>query len=1283
MELTVDTNVSGSRQPEHPKFPFMSPIDEPESRFDSSGESSAENTTRRPPMLRDILRQIRSTEHEGDDSKPAQNTNVLSRQDKSRAAGEGKKPIGIMKSSQRPTGLQLITNVSRKESKKNNQAAAPFVDLNDLKSLSQAREQERSLEKSVKSRRGQGLKSDTAAWTDEEPAESQQSHQEDSAASQKQPDSAQSSGISPSDRPIPIGLAVPSFSRHENVADSDLVHTPVTPSIVITREKAPWQLDESESPRPRPPSSVYSQPTPHLGSRESDVPPVPPIPALHSHVKNKTADEILSPNMGSATVKGRPISTDTFFEEDESPKTAGRDRSLSNEDDGGRRKKLTINTASQRHQSQGWWTYLLSPLLKRSSTATSKKVSADSDAPPIPPLSAMSTVSKESSVNWWDEKSEKSEKEVSHFSPDTPEDARTRSTAMVLEQDNAEYPTAGSNGYFGGYDSNHGVNIAPTLNIFEWENQNWPNFGTVQGLAAEYYQACAHDLYNLHTNNQPYFECINHICSLTRLSDNSLVDTGSHDISGERNHSNEHGDLDDENPFLSNSERSGESANTDNTDNRSLAFTEQSTSGRDQTKRSPSENSPSSPPYPSGSLAASPVPTRIASPPARSARSSPPPVAPSEGKGDPASFPQPQPPTVIQLPQTKEVQVSHQPIVIYPSREASAPQSATIDTALPGPPRPPTPPVAPQSPPPQARPSSESESAPQEELPSYAASQKHRPFPRSTAVQPPAYAREQQLASPGPVSPSMQEATANGGSIPMSEMQQPAAPHGFRFELPPRPAPAPITEADLSHPVDRREQIENRRRRYEREEEVSRKVGGLWRGRGCFSSNGCFGRGGREGRIRRRWYATIAMLCLAIIIMAIVLPITLTREGDGTPAQSQWLNLTGYPPMPTGIMTVAGPMAQVKISGCTAPSSMWSCSLPKEQHDANAPFPADQPKFRLQIRFRNGTYPNSTTVASDSSTVVRRQLAVRDVLFEPSPSPPSEDDQAFLGNTTDGVVNEPFEGEITPFYITMLSPVDDLVIVSNLTKRQSSGDNDTSVVPDLGELIPPPSVADDGRAAAAALYPLPISQPVRLYDRGLPTEHYGFYTYFEKSIFLKSNASLNNGNNDTLPVDQDGGSTRTEANARCSWPQTRFLIQIWTQPPEISRKVIHRPESPTASRMVPQATATTTTTDTNTVVSSANDFAPPGSFPYPISIKLDRHGGAAAKKMVYCYGVDERERIIPWLSKLQLEDRAFAGSVIDPAPGIFDGADEEDADLPVDGGDGGCRCEWRNWILQS
>src|SRR5207247_1882004 len=102
---------------------------------------------------------------------------------------------------------------------------------------------------------------------------------------------------------------------------------------------------------------------------------------------------------------------------------------------------------------------------------------------------------------------------------------------------------------------------------------------------------------------------------------------------------------------------------------------------------------------------------------------------------------------------------------------------------------------------------------------------------------------------------------------------------------------------------------------------------------------------------------------VVIIIVSIALPMTLTRRGDGTPVQSQWLNLTGYPPMPTGISTIAGPNTAVANSGCVHPSTMWSCALPKEDQEMNKPFDPDQPNFRIQITFRNGTFDHSTAIA--------------------------------------------------------------------------------------------------------------------------------------------------------------------------------------------------------------------------------------------------------------------------------------------------------------------------------
>ncbi|KKK25796.1 hypothetical protein AOCH_005707 [Aspergillus ochraceoroseus] len=371
--------------------------------------------------------------------------------------------------------------------------------------------------------------------------------------------------------------------------------------------------------------------------------------------------------------------------------------------------------------------------------------------------------------------------------------------------------------------------------------------------------------------------------------------------------------------------------------------------------------------------------------------------------------------------------------------------------------------------------------------------------------------------------------------------------------------------------------------------------------------------------------------------------------------------------MPTGISTIAGTEAQVQQSGCINPSSLWSCALPKEEQAANAPYAGNQPNFRVEIRFKNGTYDHSTAVVSRSLEVLASRST--DELFNPSPSPPSVAEQTFLGNATDGN-SVPYAGEETPFYITIISPVSS----GRLSRRSSS-----NPFPDIASLIPSPSTNLDGTAAAATLYPLPSSQPVRLYNRGEDNEHYGFYNYFDKSIFLSSTTPLT-GHQDTTANDTDGGSTEADARVRCTWAQTRFLVQIWTKPDKVGKQLLPAPSTTSSAR----ATSTSTTQATSS--SSATDFTRPGSFPYPVTITLDRHGGTASKKMVYCYGMESDQHINSTEKKFQIENRGFDGTLINPAPGIFnlsswESLSSESSDSGgYDGGRGGCACEWVNWI---
>jgi hypothetical protein len=585
--------------------------------------------------------------------------------------------------------------------------------------------------------------------------------------------------------------------------------------------------------------------------------------------------------------------------------------------------------------------------------------------------------------------------------------------------------------------------------------------------------------------------------------------------------------------------------------------------------------------------------------------------------------------------------------------------------------------------------------------PPYSPSPAKTSVPRYVGVMPP---RSQFVPStPGPISPQAQTAMNPNGGIFMAQIHRPA-PAFINFNptssanLPPRPSAAPISLSDIENPVEVRRKAEVRRRHLEQEDAVARRAGGLWRGRGCFPQNGCFGRGGSAGRTRRRWYIATAIAFVLMITLIVVLATQLTRRGNQTPVQSRWLNLTGYPPMPTGISTIARPDIASAVTACVQPSSFWSCALPREDQARISPNGADQPNFRLEITFRNGTVNangtvpvldtrNKRTIASQRAALLSRQNdPFTNSLFEPNPAPPGLAEQTFLGNTTDNI-SVPFSGEDTPFFITFL-PSDPSVPESFNNTGAQSRRRLRRQAGSSSDVIPSPAILPDGTAAPANLLPhnpLPYSQPVKLYDRGLGTEHYGFYTYFDRSIFLKttaqfgSSSSQRNSGNENDADNSNGGASKQDANLRCTWAQTRFLVQLWTNPNfggQLLPSVNGSGTSSGPANGLPGDQA-----DSGT--SSATDFSRPGSFPYAVTLTLDRHGGDSSKKGVYCYGMDGQQKIVVDDKKLVAEVRGAGGRSINRAPGIFSNAAGNDGFDPmaggIDGGTGGCGCEWRNW----
>lgn len=601
--------------------------------------------------------------------------------------------------------------------------------------------------------------------------------------------------------------------------------------------------------------------------------------------------------------------------------------------------------------------------------------------------------------------------------------------------------------------------------------------------------------------------------------------------------------------------------------------------------------------------------------------------------------------------------------------------------------------------------------APSEAPPRYSA---HTPRFRAVyppghvpAVQPAPVPVQQAPPSPGPVSPGLRQAMTSTGAIAMDDVPLTPAPLNVTPKrvinlnsgyptLPVRTGAMYVDPVDLETAQQKAKKIEAKRRRREKEDAAAHKAGNLWRGRGCMPKRGCFGRGGAEGRKRRRcWFGGIVVFLFLIALVVVLVTQLKPKSSPVVEVPSQWVNLTAFPPIFAGVATIAAPENTVENTGCVYPKTVWSCSLPKELQSSNAPSKPDEPSLKWLIEWDNSTAANATWQTTGSNvgnpvgarTLLRRVItaATGGLRFASSPPVPNTKEIAFLAETTDGVRADPREGEQTPFYISLLDAFDESNEVpklpsesansnseessseDNLTIRQTTTtNNSTSQFPDFSKSIPPPDSLTDGTAAPANLFPpLMRQQPLRLFDRGLSSEHYGFYSYFTRSIFLKSTALLNSSSPDLgdgeVPDDLGGGCTKSEARVRCSWAQTRVVVQIWTN------------RGRSASLL-----GNGTNPDGREESELATNFERPGSFPYPVTVKVDRHGGRPEFKGVYCYDMDVRGRMVEGSGRVRPEIRSFGGSVVNAAPTVF--RDESDPSLGgFDGGSAGCACAWQNF----
>ncbi|KAI6887400.1 hypothetical protein KC360_g1453 [Hortaea werneckii] len=415
------------------------------------------------------------------------------------------------------------------------------------------------------------------------------------------------------------------------------------------------------------------------------------------------------------------------------------------------------------------------------------------------------------------------------------------------------------------------------------------------------------------------------------------------------------------------------------------------------------------------------------------------------------------------------------------------------------------------------------------------------------------------------------------------------------------------------------------------------------------------------------WSLAFAVTLLLLLLLVLLVTFVPPERHDKTAVQAEWLNLTGFPALPTGVSTVIQPRISREESRCVSPEKLWSCGVPAGSESASS-----IPNFRFEIVFRNGTVSSNETQVmkrSGGSTTAGR-LVQRDewksYFYRSNPSPPPKEEQQFLGQHTDDLV-APFDGDETPFYLTLVDPKP-LQSTTELRKRggspypypsssQSHNTSHNSTTPS-NKRIPKPLLQTSGMPAQAVLYPFAEAQPLRLYNRGEADEHYGFYTYFERSMYV-ANVS---GASETFKSEP---TSLEDASAVCTWSQTRFHVQLWTRKGAVAElnDVIPLSGLPAAQ-------------------STANNMTAQGSFPYPVTITLDRHGGEEKAKGVYCYGLDEEKNVEEDVKMWVAEDRGAGGSLVNPAaaPGRQDSTPqkrEEEKLGGIDGGSGGCACQWQ------
>lgn len=434
------------------------------------------------------------------------------------------------------------------------------------------------------------------------------------------------------------------------------------------------------------------------------------------------------------------------------------------------------------------------------------------------------------------------------------------------------------------------------------------------------------------------------------------------------------------------------------------------------------------------------------------------------------------------------------------------------------------------------------------------------------------------------------------------------------------------------------EATEAKRKQIEQTNRLRRKLrraAGIWSCFRCCVPKDKIADGGNG--IRRSFVWAVLAVFLIIVTPIILIKVVVQKNhqpksSDQGRQQVQMFQLSGLPPIPTGVSLVQPATSPNEQRTCVSPPELWSCDLPPPATDTI-------PELRFEIRYRPAD----------------RQRDGPESIWAPIPAPvPSPKDYEET-SANDSMSNKTSAGIATGFVISMLYTDN----APNQTESQSPNsmtkrselvgieDNEAAV-----ELIEPhilkrQSISDPSQNPPSPLPDILRNQPLRLMDQGLPSEHYAAHIYFQKSIYLDS---INISSRPPFHNNEVPG-TSDSAKYACIWSFTRFRIQIFTRK---SQDLILVDREQSRFQIDPEFGSSMTNTREPIM-------------PYPVTISEDRIGGSenAVGRTIACYEIldnvnGEGKRLGERYSWPERKSGSLASTV--------DGRRKA-----------GCFCEWKNW----